>query len=70
MEPEELIRDYEQALATQDWSQVKLLVHGDACVTFQTGLYTKANIKSKKYLKQTFPLSRKNNNPFRMCIGS
>lgn len=31
MQPEEFIRAYEAALATQDWLQVKPLVHADGC---------------------------------------
>ena len=37
MNPEEFIRAYEQALATQDWTNVDPLVHEKACVTFSNG---------------------------------
>jgi ketosteroid isomerase-like protein len=37
MMPEEFIQAYEQALASQDWSQVDPLVHDHACVTFSNG---------------------------------
>jgi hypothetical protein len=35
--PEDLMRDYEAALATQDWAQVEPLLHPDVCVTFSDG---------------------------------
>ena len=37
MSPEEFIRAYEQALATQDWTNVDPLVQENACVTFSDG---------------------------------
>jgi ketosteroid isomerase-like protein len=35
--PDELLRAYEAALATQDWANVEPLLHPDACVTFSNG---------------------------------
>ena len=37
MQPEDFVKKYETALATQDWQQVDPLVHPDACVTFSSG---------------------------------
>ena len=37
MTPADLIRDYEAALATQDWAHVEPLLHPDVCVTFSNG---------------------------------
>ena len=37
MTPEQFIKRYEAALATQDWQQVDPLIHPDACVTFSSG---------------------------------
>ncbi len=37
MNPEAFIKQYEAALAAQDWQQVAPLVHPDACVTFSSG---------------------------------
>jgi ketosteroid isomerase-like protein len=38
MSPEEFLRSYEAALATQSWPAVSALFHEDACVTFSNGL--------------------------------
>ncbi|MFC1998009.1 YybH family protein [Chloroflexota bacterium] len=37
MKPEKFLRDYESALATQDWGSVSPLIHEDASVTFSNG---------------------------------
>jgi ketosteroid isomerase-like protein len=37
MTPEEFVKAWEAALATQDWSRVEPLVHPHACVTFSNG---------------------------------
>ena len=37
MTPDDLIREYEEALATQEWAQVEPLLHPDVCVTFSDG---------------------------------
>jgi ketosteroid isomerase-like protein len=37
MTPQDFVRAYEAALATQDWSHVEPLMHPDVCVTFSTG---------------------------------
>lgn len=37
MSPEAFLRQYESALATQQWAAVAPLIHPRACVTFSTG---------------------------------
>ena len=37
MTPEDLIRAYESALATQSWANVEPLLHPGVCVTFSDG---------------------------------
>ncbi|MGD8474008.1 MAG: DUF4440 domain-containing protein [Anaerolineae bacterium] len=37
MEPEEFVKAYETALATQNWVEVEPLIHQDACITFSSG---------------------------------
>ncbi len=37
MTPEDFIRAYEEALASQQWALVEPLVHENACVTFSNG---------------------------------
>ncbi len=37
MTPEDLVRRYEAALASQRWTEVDPLVHDDVCVTFSSG---------------------------------
>ena len=56
MEPEEFIRDYERALAAQDWKQVEPLVHGDACVTFSNGTVHKGKLQVQKAFEQNFSI--------------
>ncbi|MDW5416904.1 nuclear transport factor 2 family protein [Iodobacter sp. CM08] len=36
---EQLLSDYKQALATQDWHKVAPLIHQDACFIFSEGTY-------------------------------
>ena len=38
MGPEDFLKNYESALATQDWQAVAPFIHQDACVTFSNGL--------------------------------
>jgi len=37
MTPQDFVRAYESALATQDWSRVEPLMHPDVCATFSNG---------------------------------
>ena len=39
MSPQDLMQEYEKALATQEWSNVEPLMHDDVCVTFSTGTF-------------------------------
>ena len=39
MNPEEVLKKYELALASQDWSSVEPLMHKDICVTFSNGTF-------------------------------
>lgn len=56
MQPEEFIRAYEAALASQDWRQVELLVHADACVTFSNGTVHKGKAEVQKAFEKNFSL--------------
>jgi ketosteroid isomerase-like protein len=35
--PDDFVREYGRALASQDWARVAPLIHDDACVTFSSG---------------------------------
>jgi ketosteroid isomerase-like protein len=48
--PEELLQNYEAALATQDWRSVAPLIHAKACVTFSTG----QSFRGKDQVRQAF----------------
>lgn len=37
MHPEEFIKSYETALASQSWKNVEPLIHANACITFSNG---------------------------------
>ncbi|TDO96976.1 nuclear transport factor 2 family protein [Marinomonas balearica] len=39
MSPQEIIKKYERALASQDWGSVEPLMHKDVCVTFSNGTF-------------------------------
>jgi ketosteroid isomerase-like protein len=56
MEPEDFIRAYESALATQDWDQVEPLVHAEACVTFSNGTVHKGKAEVKSAFENNFLL--------------
>jgi ketosteroid isomerase-like protein len=56
MQPEELIHAYENALATQAWSQVEPLIHADACVTFSNGTVHKGKAEVQKAFEKNFSL--------------
>ena len=56
MNPEDFIRAYELALASQDWSQVDPLVHADACVTFSNGAVHKGKREVQKAFEKNFSL--------------
>ena len=56
MSPEELIRAYEQALATQNWMNVDPLVHENACVTFSNGTVHKGNPAVRQSFEGNFSI--------------
>lgn len=56
MTPEEFIRAYEQALATQDWGHVEALVHSNACVTFSNGSLHKGKDEVGKAFTRNFSI--------------
>ncbi len=56
MTPEEFIKNYEQALANQDWSRVQPLMHVDVCVTFSNGAVHKGMIEVRKAFEKNFSL--------------
>lgn len=56
MSPEEFIRAYEQTLATQNWMNVNLLVHNNACVTFSNGTVHKGKPEVRTAFEMNFSL--------------
>ena len=56
MQPEEFIRAYENALATQGWHHVEPLVHTDACVTFSNGTVHKGKAEVQRAFEKNFSL--------------
>lgn len=56
MNPEEFIRAYEHALATQDWRNVDPLVHDNACVTFSNGTVHRGKLEVRKAFEKNFSL--------------
>jgi len=56
VKPEDFIKAYEQALATQDWSEVEQLIHPDACVTFSNGTVHKGKAEVQKAFESNFSL--------------
>ncbi|MEW6086378.1 MAG: nuclear transport factor 2 family protein [Chloroflexota bacterium] len=56
MTPEDFIRAYEGALATQDWGQVEPLMHSEACVTFSNGTVHKGRGEVQKAFEKNFSL--------------
>ena len=54
MNLEDFIQAYEQALGTQEWSQVEPLVHQDACVTFSNGAVHKGKDEVGKAFTRNF----------------
>jgi len=61
MIPEEFIQAYENALASQDWSQVEPLIHEEACVTFSNGTVHKSRTEVQAAFEKNFS-SIKNEN--------
>ena len=43
MSPQDTMKKYEHALASQDWKSVEPLMHNDVCVTFSNGTFKGLN---------------------------
>ena len=56
MSPEQFLREYAAALATQDWQAVSPYVHEDACVTFSTGDFYRGKAEVQKAYERNFEL--------------
>ena len=56
MDPEEFIRAYQQALASQDWTNVDPLVHENASVTFSNGTVHKGKSEVRRAFEKNFSL--------------
>ena len=56
MQPEEFIKCYEAALASQNWDNVEPLVHANACVTFTNGTVHKGLEAIKVAFTKNFSL--------------
>ena len=54
-DPEEFLKSYESALATQNWQSVSPFFHEDACVTFNDGTY-KGKAEVQGAFERTFAL--------------
>lgn len=56
MNPEDFIKQYEAALASQDWQQVAPLVHPEACVTFSSGTVHLGKTAVRQAFERNFSL--------------
>lgn len=56
MNPEDFVRAYEKALASQGWNQVEPLVHPEVCVTFSNGTVHKGMDQVKAAFEKNFSL--------------
>ncbi|MEM6915143.1 MAG: nuclear transport factor 2 family protein [Verrucomicrobiota bacterium] len=56
MTPESYLTQYEQALASQDWSQVAPLIHDDCTVTFSNGTTHRGKEAVRKAFERNFEL--------------
>ncbi len=56
MNPEDFIRAYEAALASQDWERVSPLIHPDACVTFSNGSVQRGKVEVQRAFERNFSL--------------
>jgi len=54
MRPEDFVRRYEAALASQRWSAVDPLVHDEVCVTFSTGAVHKGKPAARRAFEANF----------------
>ena len=55
MTPQYLMKKYEEALASQKWSNVDPLMHSNVCVTFSSGTF-KGKAEVREAFKNTFSL--------------
>jgi ketosteroid isomerase-like protein len=53
--PQDLIQQYEEALASQEWQRVEPLMHDDVCVIFATGTF-KGKAEVQKAFEDNFSL--------------
>lgn len=61
MHPEEFIKSYEAALASQNWGNVEPLIHVNACVTFSNGRVHKGLQAIKDAFTKNFSLIKNEN---------
>ena len=54
MTPDDFVRGYEAALASQRWSEVDPLVHDDVCVTFSSGAVHKGRAAVRRAFETNF----------------
>jgi len=56
MKPKDFIKDYQNALATQDWKNVQALIHKNASVTFSNGAVHEGKAAVKIAFERNFEL--------------
>lgn len=61
MLPEEFIKTYEKALATQEWANIDPLIAEDAAVTFSNGVVHQGKMAIKKAYEKNFSLIQNEN---------
>jgi ketosteroid isomerase-like protein len=54
MTPEDFVRRYEAALASQRWTEVDPLVHDEVCVTFSSGAVHKGRVAVRRAFEANF----------------
>ena len=55
MTPQDLMREYQEALAIQKWSNIEPLLHDTICVTFSTGTF-KGKHEVQKVFEHNFAI--------------
>ena len=56
MTPEEFLKNYENALATQNWHEISPFIHENSCVTFSDGKTYKGKSEVKKAFERNFSI--------------
>jgi len=56
MKTEDFIKQYQKALKTQEWKNVKHLIHNDASVTFSNGIVHSGKSEIKNAFEKNFSL--------------